>query len=354
MKSTPIPERYVELDVFRALAIMVVVLYHYTTRYNGLYGHVEMAFSFRGGHYGVEFFFMISGFAIYMSMENIRSGRDFIVKRFSRLYPAYWASVGITFTVVSLFSLPGREVSLVDAVINLTMLQDFLNRSLPDVWIGRVASVDGVYWTLSRFISFYMIMFLIHRLKLRNKIVPIAVGWLILICLSKWTPMMPIIELVLLIKEASYFIIGIMFYLLSREGDNPLYYYVILLSICSAYITNGKMHCIAALLFSFIFFLFYKKRLKFIGIKPLIWLGGVSYSLYLIHQNVGYVIMNSLKSQGAGFFSMLTISIAVSIFIAAFLTRFVERPLLKKIRSVHIHPDEIKETASAGSPDNLI
>jgi peptidoglycan/LPS O-acetylase OafA/YrhL len=45
--------RYTELDVFRGLAILAVLLFHYTTRYNQIYGHDEMPFALPYGFLGV-------------------------------------------------------------------------------------------------------------------------------------------------------------------------------------------------------------------------------------------------------------------------------------------------------------
>jgi len=130
--------RILELDSLRGLAIIAVMLYHYTSRYVRLYGfHNTPPFEFWYGRLGVEFFFIISGFVIFMTLSKTKTGIDFIMSRFSRLYPVFWASVLFTFFIVSLFSLPGREVNGLKAVLaNLTMLPNILGYPL----------IDGAYW----------------------------------------------------------------------------------------------------------------------------------------------------------------------------------------------------------------
>jgi len=63
--------RILELDSLRGLAIIAVMLYHYTSRYVRLYGfHNTPPFEFWYGRLGVEFFFIISGFVIFMTLSK--------------------------------------------------------------------------------------------------------------------------------------------------------------------------------------------------------------------------------------------------------------------------------------------
>lgn len=322
-------KRYAELDVFRGLAIISVLLFHYTTRYDQLYGYTEMPFSFPYGHLGVQLFFMISGFVIYMGLENIKDGSDFIVKRISRLYPAYWASIGITFSLVAIFTLPGRQVPLYDALINLSMLQS---------WISGVKQVDGSYWALSRFIAFYIIIFLIHKFHLKQKIIQICIVWLLLMCISKTADNIGFsisskIKLTFLLIDGSFFILGIMFYMIKKYGNKSSFYFVIFCCHASIYFVNGRLLFVAALVFSFLFVLFSTGSLEFINIKPLKWLGGVSYSLYLVHQNIGYIVINKLKILDINFVLIIMIAMAISLSIAAMVDYYIEKPALKMLRA---------------------
>ena len=119
--------RLLELDALRGIAAFAVLLFHYTTRYDQLYTQPgPPLFYFPYGYFGVNLFFMISGFVIFMTLNKTRYAVDFIVSRFSRLFPAYWVAIALTYSIVAVLGLPGKEVSVRDLLLNLTMFQEFL------------------------------------------------------------------------------------------------------------------------------------------------------------------------------------------------------------------------------------
>ena len=74
-------------------------------------------------------------------------------------------------------------------------------------------------------------------------------------------------------------------------------------------------------------------RLKFISLKPLIFLGHISYALYLIHQNFGYVILNKLYAYYGSHQILILIPIICSIIIAFIITEYLEKPICKYLRN---------------------
>lgn len=140
-------KRFLELDALRRIAALAVVFYHLTTRYNEIYGHEHMTFSVDYGFVGVQIFFILSGFVIYMSLEKVSSLKDFIKRRIKRLYPVYWVAVVTTFIVVSIFGLSGREVSLLSMFGNFLMFHGYLLIGLLMCIIVLIADV------LNRFVD---------------------------------------------------------------------------------------------------------------------------------------------------------------------------------------------------------
>ncbi|MDT9295311.1 acyltransferase family protein [Arthrospira platensis] len=169
--NTKNSQRLWELDVLRGIAALSVVLFHYTSQYSTLYGHSDQVWFYWGlGRHGVEFFFIVSGFVILITLERTTSCLDFIIKRFSRLYPAYWVGIILTFTITAIAQLPELQVSFPEAVLNLTMFQ----------WLFNVPNVDKVYWTLRIEICFYIMMLLIYKLRLLKRVEVVVSGWLAL------------------------------------------------------------------------------------------------------------------------------------------------------------------------------
>jgi peptidoglycan/LPS O-acetylase OafA/YrhL len=80
MATADSKHRFAELDALRGIAALMVVLYHYTTKYQELYGHTGATLiDLRAGRNGVQLFFAISGFVIFMTLERTKKPLDFIV-----------------------------------------------------------------------------------------------------------------------------------------------------------------------------------------------------------------------------------------------------------------------------------
>lgn len=153
-QGTAANQRLGEIDALRGLAALAVVLFHYTTQYQNLFPSAAQAsVSAPWGYLGVNLFFIISGFVIFMTLDRTRRPMDFVVSRFSRLFPSHWLAIALTFTVVSLFGLPGKDVTLPQALANTVMLHGF----------AHVPHVDGVYWTLEVELLFYIAMYMLYR-----------------------------------------------------------------------------------------------------------------------------------------------------------------------------------------------
>lgn len=97
-------KRYDGIQVGRALAALMVVIFHAPLAMSGFKPEVIWRAPFIGayGYYGVQFFFVLSGFIIYEVVSRSSfSPVSFIIKRFYRLWPTYAAIVTL-FIAVSL------------------------------------------------------------------------------------------------------------------------------------------------------------------------------------------------------------------------------------------------------------
>lgn len=316
----------VTLDVLRGLAAMGVVLFHYTAEYGRRFGIPGDILHFEAGALGVDLFFIISGFVIFLSLDKTRCWLDFVVSRFSRLFPAYWSAVLLTFAVVASFGLPGRTVTAGDAFINLSMLEQFF----------FIPFVDGVYWTLSLELCFYAIMLLLYRADLlRGRRIDVVCGiWLAYIAVIHMAGIQ-LPERVQILSISQYghlFIAGMMLYKLWNAGRDWLR--IALVGGCLAVegYFYGSLAGGLALVFSFAVIAGVTGHLSWLDRRPLVFLGTISYSLYLIHQNIGYVILRAEYAAGISPWPATLVAVAVSIMIATVITWLVEKPAMAVIR----------------------
>jgi peptidoglycan/LPS O-acetylase OafA/YrhL len=85
----------------------------------------------------------------------------------------------------------------------------------------------------------------------------------------------------------------------------------------------------------FLFILVSLHRLNWISNKFLIYLGSISYPLYLIHQNLGYIILNySFVKNIHAIYSFL-LALIISIIVSSILTYLIEKPIIKALKKIY-------------------
>jgi peptidoglycan/LPS O-acetylase OafA/YrhL len=336
-------ERYKELDVLRGLAALSVVLYHYTTRVNlSLEYGIFTKFHFEYGYLGVELFFIISGFVIFLTIDKSKSPKEFIIKRFSRLYPTYWICLTLTFLITSLAGVANFQRRPFEAVIGFTMLQGFLEK------LG-IRSIDGVYWSLLPELIFYFLMLILMIFRKIDKVVMFGTLWLIamLICSFMEGHVINGIKFFLNLNFGMLFFVGILFYKMKHDEKarrSYKYYILILITYILYAISRRTFVDIVAVGFIYlIFILFVFSKLSWIINNQLVLLGEISYSLYLLHQFIGYIIMhylviNNIRFQGL----ILGIPLSITIVLAFLVTKYLERPAITFIRQKYLRPKVLK------------
>ncbi|MBR0774542.1 acyltransferase [Bradyrhizobium diazoefficiens] len=100
------------LDLLRAIAILAVIVCHYTAAFAGSWGlEPPPRWIMVAGFYGVVLFFALSGylignilFDIQESGTTMRKIRTFLVRRWMRTLPAYWIVVAASCVVAELYN----------------------------------------------------------------------------------------------------------------------------------------------------------------------------------------------------------------------------------------------------------
>ncbi len=147
-------QRLAFLDAARGVAALLVLVEHGLEYVQPGYGQWALTHVFLG-KVGVLLFLVVSGFIIPVSLEQGGSNARFWLRRFFRLFPAYWLSILVAFACGCL-GRPVTKATFGEWLLNLTMLQGFFNQC--NVW--------GVFWTLQLELVIYATCSLLFALRL--------------------------------------------------------------------------------------------------------------------------------------------------------------------------------------------
>ena len=178
-----------EIDGLRFFAIMSVVLFHLS----GYFQHfTRVAFStplaesllvqiLGQGHYGVQLFFVISGFVLalpfaeqYTKRRVMPNLRKYFLRRLTRLEPPYLINLLIVFVLQVLV----KNVAFSDLLPHLFASAGYLHNAV----YGTGSAVNGVAWSLEVEVQFYILaplinsVFLIRRVWLRRALLLVVAG----------------------------------------------------------------------------------------------------------------------------------------------------------------------------------
>jgi peptidoglycan/LPS O-acetylase OafA/YrhL len=338
MKSINPTRRIGELDALRGIAAMAVILFHFTSGIakNWTFHLYDPPLEFPYGGTGVDLFFMISGFVIFMTLDRARSAASFAVGRFSRLFPTFWACAAITLLVTANYGLPGMEVTPRDALWNIPMMPRF----------ARAQMIDGAYWSLEFELLFYIAMLVLHQLGAFKKLtIPVLLLWLgaaaaAYAVLTYGQPESLLYRLTGKIKAVTsldyihLFGVGMILYDAHRRRLWTVGHTLVLLA-CAAlayWKATFPLHFPLVVGFALLLHLATTGWLPFLNAKPLVFLGAISYPLYLIHQNIGLMFLNALGSVTESAWLRLGITITAMVVLAWLISVCIERPSMRWIR----------------------
>lgn len=329
------------LDGLRFVAAFSVLGYHYTGSHIDFWGQpTQVVFPTlseitRYGFLGVHVFFVISGFVILMTAWD-RPLPAFVSSRVARLYPAYWAVIGLTLLLQHVWT-AGRQPDARDALLNLTMLQKGFN----------VADVQGAFWTLWFELLFYLLVgaFVVVGIT-RQRVVAFA---LLLPLLSQLAVRYDstLLATLTLAPYAAFFAVGMLLFLVHRDGGDTLVWLGIgvNLVLCADYlvryaedspsfdgrpvsgwVATGLLVGGVALVW-----LVTSGPLRRLDWGVLSWAGALTYPLYLVHGQFGFAVIDRLHGRTSGW-AVLALATAVALVLAVLVRYAVEKPLAGPLR----------------------
>lgn len=338
--------RFYELDLFRFVAAVAVMMFHYTFRGYAADNMSILEFPFlanifKYGYLGVDLFFMISGFVILLTASK-NTSIHFAISRITRLYPAFWAAVTLTAIMTVLIGGDRYNVEWLQYIQNLTMLSGYFN----------IPFIDGVYWTLLIELKFYFLIFILLLFNKINKIEVFLFLWLITTALFSFfgSPgYFGYIDYFLIPDWASYFIAGAFFYQVRLQGVNKFRIFMIFVSyILSLKYALGRLPhlenyynvafsdeivIVIITIYYLLFILFSLQKLAFINIKSMMILGVITYPLYLIHQNIGYMLFNYFANS-INKYMLLLMVISCLMIISYFIHIVIEKRIAESLKKL--------------------
>lgn len=156
-------DRIAFLDGHRGLAILLVVGFHAFSRWatripNGdCCAHFPV---FEFGWFGVELFFLLSGFVILMTLDHCERATVFFRRRWLRLFPAMLACSLIIYCSAPLFPARPAGTPSLDSLLPGLVFMDL-------AWLQKlfrypIQPLEGVFWSLYVEVKFYVFAALVY------------------------------------------------------------------------------------------------------------------------------------------------------------------------------------------------
>ncbi|WP_050627633.1 acyltransferase family protein [Bradyrhizobium viridifuturi] len=337
----PDPTRVPVLDLLRLAAVGAVILYHYGFWGTASHGVQKVAMPYLApvaqyGFLGVPVFFAISGFVIAYSAEG-RTPVGFAIARFSRIYPTFVICMTLTFLVTLLLGRPWFQVTWGQWLANLIIAAPMLGQPY----------MDDAYWSLVIEVVFYawVALFLAWGVFPR-RIDTIIVVWIAITFANELTLDVPLFEKLFMADDSGFFAVGLLIYEHYRGRRDMRLYSLLTLAMGTATFqavhklerlgvhTHGSFdpRVVAAICIVSLAIVFAATRIKSVLLPDSVVraVGGITYPLYLLHLQLGYVIL--LLITPAPNALSTTLVVAGMVVLAWFVWRFLEAPAHYRVR----------------------
>lgn len=347
--TQPTTDRFHYLDGLRGIAALSVVLYHINIYLDftksSFQSHLPLILIniFTNGHSAVALFFVMSGFVLsfkYFQHKNSPNYIPFLLQRGFRLYPVFWI-VLIATTLCQIQQLPPIQSLLLEASLLVAPSTKLLIFPAWSLFVEmKYSIIIPLLIVAMRHQPIYGLGFLFFLLLISNNFW--GLHFVAGMYLAYYYPQLPKITLTSWHKILLG-IIGLMLYICEN-----------LLMLCNMpvnnlhdfYMEHYALISISSGLGSLILlFLVLKEKIlqKILGHRYIVYLGTISYSMYVVHIFIQLQIFERLFGVLLPFVKshLLThcivyygLSVPCTILVSHFLYHWVELPFIKKGKEV--------------------
>ena len=333
MVEFKLPQKYVpSIQVLRAIAAWSVVLCHY----NQVFFDWDMSGSFLGlkfaylsknyGPLGVDIFFVISGFIIFLSGEKAKSAKQFFLNRATRIIPPYWFFTFVLLALVTFFPEANKtEIYWTGESILKSLF--FVPHENPSPDLGRFPFLT-VGWTLNYEVMFYLSCSVLLVIFRKWWFIPMLA--LLMFGKTLW-----IVDVFAYFFHSYYireFGWGMLIALAYRKGlipdNNFIGLAVLALSVYLFYLGGAREYTVPAVGFFVLAGLCFKDNLFANPFSQFLQhLGNVSYSTYLAHGAVSFSVCLSIYGKHSVYpneFLLLSTYILLTYACSYFGNRYIE------------------------------
>jgi peptidoglycan/LPS O-acetylase OafA/YrhL len=290
----------IEIDVLRALAIILVICYHLEIQF---FNFVV----FRGGFLGVDIFFVISGYLISSIIKTEISNNqfnfsNFIERRLRRIIPVFLLAILISLPLGYFFIMPSEMMDLAKSAISSSFL---LSNYYFHFSLSAYANLSSFLkplihtWSLSVEGQFYLtycliILFINKFFKEKLKIIFLII-FIISFVIAIWASYShPGINFYSSPSRFWEFILGALIPYLKIKSDindrirqSIVYFSLLIIVISSFYIDIEDKHpgliTIFVILPTVLLIILSKNNYKIFESKFLAFIGKISFSIYIWH-----------------------------------------------------------------------
>ncbi len=356
------------LDSIRGLAAVIVVLGHSKDAFiqkkeyfsiSDFFNHF-FEFCFISGHFSVCIFFVLSGFVLSLGFFN-NYDYNFILKQSIKRFPRLFLPV--IFTSVLYWFAKEQSWFFNSEVVNIThstwfvkfwkesyTIKQLILRCGYDLFLfndhGFLKNINFCLWTMPIELKYSFLLFLVICF-IRNSFMAIVVNTILIFTLVMYADTLFIYFLGFLLGINISFLYTNKIFNLNSFGRSALLVFGLLLGCNLDLIFNFKVQYLTVSTFTItlnligasmiiIAILSSKKMQNILNNKILLYLGKISFSLYLIHPLVIgtivsrlYLYLNNSFSYDFTYITVMIISLILSLLLGDIIYRFIDKPSIK-------------------------